>query len=173
MDDEILDVVNGHDEVIGTVNRKDYATFQKAKLGYIRASDMFIMNDKGKLWTPIRTADKTIAPNGYDYGVAGHVGTGESYMSTIIREAEEEVNLDLSPEDIEFVAKLKSNSARYMRCIYLYRTNEAPDYNKDDFVSAEWLTPSEVISNIDSGHTTKSNLRETILVLQQYLENSR
>lgn len=172
MDDEILDIVDGHDEVIGTVNRKDYATFQKAKEGYIRASDMFIMNDKGELWTPIRTANKTIAPNGYDYGVAGHVGTGESYISTVIREAEEEANLHLTQENIEFVGKLKSNSLRYIRCIYLYRTNEEPDYNRDDFVSAEWLTPEEVISNIDAGHTTKSNLRETILVLQQYLQNS-
>lgn len=172
MDDEILDVVNGHDEVIGTVNRKDYETFKKSKQGYIRASDMFIMNDKGELWTPIRTADKTIAPNGYDYGVAGHVASGETYMDTVIREAQEEVNLALTPDDIEFVAKLKSNSLRYIRCIYIYRTNEAPDYNRDDFVSAEWLTPENVISNIDSGHTTKSNLRETILVLQQYLQNS-
>ena len=169
MDDELLDLVDGHDTVIGTINRKDYVTLMQDRLGYIRASELFIVNDEGKIWTPIRTADKTIAPNGYDYSAAGHVESGGDYLETIIRETKEEINLDVSKQQIEFVAKLKSPSIRYIRSIYLLRSNDTPLFNTSDFISAEWLTPAELIQNIDAGHAAKSNLRNTILVLQNYL----
>lgn len=169
VDDEILDVVDGFDRVIGTVNRKDYNQFLRDDSGFIRASELFIVNDEGKLWVPVRTAHKTIAPNGYDYSAAGHVGSGDDYLETIIREMEEEINLKISPEQIEFIAKLKSLSTRYIRCIYLLRTNDAPRYNPDDFVSAAWLTPTELIADIDNGHPAKVSLRDTVVALQVYL----
>lgn len=169
MEDELLDIVNGHDEVIGKVNRKDYKQFLKDNKGFIRASELFILSSRGLLWVPIRTADKTIAPNGYDYSAAGHVGSGSDYIETIVREAKEEINLYITPQDIEFVAKLKSVSTRYIRSIYLLRTDNTPQLNPNDFVSAEWLSPSELIAKIDSGHPAKSNLREAVVTLQAYL----
>lgn len=169
MDDEILDIVNGHDAVIGTMNRKDYKQFLQRGKGFIRASELFIINDQGKIWVPIRTADKKIAPNGYDYGAAGHVESGEDYLETMLRETKEEINLDISPDEIEFVAKLKSVLIKYIRSVYLLRTNETPRLNPDDFISAEWLSPSELIASIDNGHPTKSNLRDTAVTLQTYL----
>jgi len=169
MDDEILDFVDGHDKVIGKVNRKDYKQFIANQSGFIRVSELFIINDEGKVWVPIRTANKTIAPNGYDYSAAGHVESGEGYLGTIIRESKEEINLDITPEDIEFVAKLKSVSIRCIRCIYLLRTNETPEFNPQDFVSAQWLSPSQIISMIDGGHAAKINLRDTLVTLQMYL----
>ncbi len=169
MDDEILDVVNGHDEVISTVNRKDYKQFLQDGTGYIRAAELFIINSQGQLWIPVRTANKTIAPNGYDYSAAGHVGAGENYLETIIRETKEEINMDITPDDIEFVAKLKSVSVRYIRTIYLLRSDKTPHFNPDDFVSAQWLEPADLIAGIDSGHPAKSNLRDTVVTLQTYL----
>ncbi len=169
MDDEILDVVDGHDQVIGTVNRKDYNQFLQDDSGFIRAAELFIINSQGQLWVPVRTAHKTIAPNGYDYSAAGHIESGEDYLETIVRETREEINLDIKPNDIEFVAKLKSLSIKYIRCIYLLRTDKTPEYNPDDFASAEWLTPAELISKIDGGHPAKRNLRDTIIALEAYL----
>jgi isopentenyldiphosphate isomerase len=169
MDDEILDVVNGHDQVIGTVNRKDYKQFLEDGTGFIRAAELFIINDEGKIWVPIRTSDKTIAPNGYDYSAAGHVETGADYLQTIIRETKEEINLDISPDDVEFVAVIKSTSIRYIRGIYLLHSNTTPTFNPADFVSAEWLSPAELMSNIDAGHPAKRNLRNTVQVLEFYL----
>jgi len=169
MDDEILDVVDGYDRVIGTVNRKNYDQFLQNGSGFIRASELFIINDEGKLWVPIRTAEKTIAPNGYDYSAAGHVESGEDYIETIIRETDEEINLKVAPEQLEFVAKLKSVSIKYIRSIYLLRTNDTPMFNPTDFVSAEWLSPEELITSIDKGHPAKSNLRDTVITLQTYL----
>lgn len=169
MDDEILDVVDGFDRVIGTMNRKDYDKWVQTKTGFIRAANMFVMNDEGKLWTPVRTANKTIAPNGYDFGAAGHVESGEDYLGTIIRETEEEINLTITEDDIEFVAKFKYLNTRYICELYLLRTNKTPEFNPDDFVSAEWLTPDELAANIRAGHPTKKDIVSAVDVLQAYI----
>jgi isopentenyldiphosphate isomerase len=172
MDDELLDLVNANDQVIGIVNRKDYASLLRDKLGYIRASELFIVNNEGKIWVPIRTADKTIAPNGYDYSVAGHVESGKDYLDTIIREAQEEINIDISQKDIKLISKITSETIRYIRSIYILRSDESPQFNPNDFVSAEWLTPTELIASIDAGHETKSSLREAVVLLQRHLQGS-
>jgi isopentenyldiphosphate isomerase len=169
MDDKLLDLVNKNDEVIGTVNRKDYKQMLADNIGYIRASDLFIMNSKCKLYIPIRTANKTIAPNGFDYSVGGHVGAGDDYMQTIIREAQEELNLDINEQQIELIGKDVSDDIKYIRSIYLLRSDDTPTFNPNDFVSGGWLTPDEIISKIDAGHPAKINLKETIQLLKNYL----
>ncbi|HJP96857.1 MAG TPA: NUDIX domain-containing protein [Candidatus Saccharimonadales bacterium] len=169
MDNEILDVVDGHDRITGTVNRKDYKQFLQEARGFIRASELFIMNDAGKLWVPVRASNKTIAPNGYDYSAAGHVESGGNYLGAMIREAQEEIGLQLREDQLEFFAKLKTRSIRYICCVYLLRSNQAPVLNPHDFQSAEWLTPAELLERIDGGHPAKSNLREAVLALQAYL----
>jgi isopentenyldiphosphate isomerase len=169
MNDELLDLVDADDTVIGTINRKDYRQLMDKKLGYIRASELFIVNKAGKLWIPTRTAHKTIAPNGYDYSAAGHVESGDTYAGTIIRETKEEINLDLTEKDLEFVAKMRSDDVRYFRSIYLTRSDTTPTFNTNDFVSAKWLLPQELTASIDAGHPAKSSLRESVAVLEAYL----
>jgi len=171
MDDELLDLVDRNDTVIGTINRKDYSRLVAEKLGYIRAADLFIVNAKGEIYTPVRTAHKTIAPNGFDYSAGGHVGSGEDYLQTIIREVEEELNLRITAADLELIAKTISDEIRYIRHVYLVRSDETPTFNPDDFVSAEWLAPAALIQKIDAGHPAKSNLRETVVMLQGYLRS--
>ncbi|MDB5181418.1 MAG: putative hydrolase [Candidatus Saccharibacteria bacterium] len=166
MEDELLDLVNNKDEVIGTILRSSYEKMVAEKLGYIRAVEMFIQNDEGKLWIPTRTAHKKIAPNGLDYSMGGHVSSSESYVESALREIQEELNLDLQEDDLEFIKKFAPTNLPYFRCLYVYHSNEAPAYNPDDYVSAAWLTPQEIIASIDSGTPAKSSLRETVLALQ-------
>jgi isopentenyl-diphosphate delta-isomerase len=173
MDDELLDLVNKNDIVIGTINRKDYKQLLAKDMGYIRASDLFIMNSKGRLYVPVRTAHKTIAPNGHDYSVGGHVGSGDDYLSTIIREAKEELNIDIQKEDTAFITKTVSETIKYIRCVYLMYCDETPAFNPDDFVSAEWLYPDELINKIDEGHPAKSSLKDTVILLQGYLDSHK
>lgn len=167
--DEILDLVDQNDNVIGKIERSNYKKLIEQKLGYIRASELFIISDEGKLWIPMRTSSKTIAPNGYDYSAAGHVESGDNYTDTIIRETKEEINLDITEAELQFITKMKSEGAKYFRSVYLHRSNVTPSFNPADFTSAEWLTPDEVIENIDNGHPAKSSLRETLVLLKDYL----
>ncbi len=172
MTDEILDLVDADDNVIGTINRKDSSRLLEENLGYIRASELFMLNDEGKLWIPVRTATKTIAPNGYDYSAAGHVESGDNYIDTIIRETKEEINLDISADQIELVAKMRSDEVKYFRSICLLRSNITPEYNTDDFVGAEWLTPTKLLVDIENGHPAKGSLHESVVMLQAFLNKS-
>ena len=161
-DDELLDIVNENDEVIGTILRSNYDELVEKKLGYIRAVEMFIQNDEGKLWVPTRTADKKIAPNGLDYSMGGHVESGEEYTESALREIEEELNLTIDPEKLEFVTKFRPGLIPYFRSFYIYRSNETPAYNPNDFVGAEWLSPEEILQKLDGGVPAKTSLRETV-----------
>lgn len=172
MDDELLDLVDRSDRVIGTINRKDYDSFLKDNLGYIRAADMFILNSDGKIFVPTRTADKTIAPNGLDFSVGGHVESGEDYLTTIIREASEELNIIVETEYILLIDKTVFDDIKYIRRLYLYRSDETPIYNPKDFVTGEWMTPAELVEKIDNGHAAKSNLKSSVSLLNEYLQET-
>ncbi|MBP9853096.1 MAG: hypothetical protein QG629_620 [Patescibacteria group bacterium] len=168
--EEILDLVNKNDEVIGTIRRSEIHTLDDLQHGFIRAVDMFIVNDEGKVWVPRRTADKQIAPNGLDFSVGGHVSSGDDYLETCIREAAEEVNLHIRPDELEFVKSYTPNSIQYFRKVYVYRSNDTPDFNPHDFTEAHWLTPDEAIARLDAGELAKSSLRPTLLDLKDYLQ---
>ena len=161
-DDELLDLVNDKDEVIGTLRRSEYDRLVSEKLGYIRAVEMFITNDEGELWIPQRTAHKRIAPNSLDYSMGGHVSSGEDYITAALREIKEELNLDLSTSDLKFIKKFSPTEIPYFRVLYIYHSNVAPRFNPDDFVTAHWLSPWEILEKIRNGTSAKLSLQETV-----------
>lgn len=163
--DELLDLVNDKDVVIGTIWRGQYDQLMNEKLGYIRAIDMYIINSQRQIWVPKRPAHKRIAPNGLDFSAGGHVGSGESYMESALREIAEELNLDLKADDLIPVKKFRDDDVRYFREVYIYKSDKEPSYNPNDFVSAEWLSADALIAKLDSGAVAKTSIRETVLEL--------
>lgn len=167
-DKEILDLVNNKDEVIGTIDRNDYDRMVEQDLGYIRSVELLIRNSEGKYWIPTRTSDKRIAPNGLDYSMGGHVDAGEEYIEAALREIREELNLHLKPEDLIFVTKFEPGAIRYFRVVYLYETDETPQYNPADFVKAEWLSIDEIKQRLANGVPAKRELLMTIQEVEKF-----
>ncbi|RPK66788.1 putative Nudix hydrolase YfcD [Streptomyces sp. ADI96-02] len=87
--DEILDVVDEHDEVIGQAPRGE-ATARRLRhrCVFIEARDA-----SGRVFVHRRTATKLVFPSHYDMFVGGVVGAGESYDEAALREAEEELGV--------------------------------------------------------------------------------
>ena len=160
-EEELLDLVNDQDKVIGTILRGNNP-LQKG--GYIRAAELLILNAKGELWIPRRTMQKRIAPGGLDFSAAGHVGSGDDYEETLHRETEEELNLKLDESKLEFLHKFAPDPALppYFRAVYLYHSNETPQYNPDDFSEAFWIKPDELLRKLKAGEPAKQSLTETI-----------
>lgn len=171
--DELLDLVNETDQIIGTIWRSEYDRLEAEDLGYIRAVEMFIVNDRGELWIPKRTADKRIAPNGLDFSAAGHVSSGESYIEAMLKEAHEELDIKLSEEDIQFIDKIGPDQNHYIRQLYVYYSNETPQFNPSDFVSAEWISPEAAIQLLDSGAPAKSTLGDAVRIVADWLSANR
>jgi isopentenyldiphosphate isomerase len=155
--DELLDLVNDNDEVIGTKLRSEvYAEGLKN----FRVVNAMIVNDKGELWIPRRAAHKKIFPLGLDMSMGGHVESGEGYDETFRRETAEELNLDVTTVPIKLLGKLTphEDGVSAFQQVYEIKLNEAPAYNPDDYISYEWLTPQALLNQLASGEKSKDDL---------------
>jgi isopentenyldiphosphate isomerase len=159
-DDEMLDLVNDDDEVIGQMHRTEV---HGKHLKNYRAINLFIVNSKGEIWIPRRTAHKKLYPLGLDFSCAGHVQSGDTYEETLKKEVMEELNIDIDQVEVRFLGKMTPKdglSAFSMN--YEIRRNEAPQYNPDDFIEYYWLRPEAVIERIENGDLAKSSLAPAI-----------
>lgn len=87
--DELIDLVNENDQVIGIINRLE---FIEKKLKYTRVVLAFIINQEGKLAILRRTADKSCSPLHLSI-VGGGVQSGETYERAAKREIAEEAGI--------------------------------------------------------------------------------
>ncbi|MFG2823032.1 NUDIX hydrolase [Kitasatospora sp. NPDC048365] len=87
--EELLDVVDAEDRVIGTTTRpvayRDGLTH--------RCVFILVRDPKGRIFTHRRSAQKLFAPSAYDCFVGGVVASGETYPQAAVREAEEELGV--------------------------------------------------------------------------------
>ncbi|MER6689835.1 NUDIX hydrolase [Streptomyces minutiscleroticus] len=87
--DEILDIVDAEDRVIGRAPRGEaYAKGLRHRCVFVRVEDA-----EGRLFVHRRTATKLVFPSLYDLFVGGVVGAGETYDDAALREAEEELGV--------------------------------------------------------------------------------
>ena len=94
--DEILDIVDENDEVIGQAPRGEaYARGMRHRCVFIQARDA-----QGRIFVHRRTATKLVFPSQYDMFVGGVVGAGESYDAAALREAEEELGVSGLPRPV-------------------------------------------------------------------------
>lgn len=161
--DEYLDLVNENDEVIGSKLRSEvYAE----KLSNFRVINVFVINSKGELWIPRRTAEKRVFPLCLDMGVGGHVESGETYDQTFRRETQEELNLDIDTVTHRLLGKLTpqgSGVSAFMQ-VYEIKTEDAPMYNSRDFFEYFWLSPQELLTKLEGGEKYKDDLPKLVKI---------
>ena len=135
--DELLDVVDADDKVIGQQFRSEVY-----RLGLLcRVVNVFLENSQGQLWIPRRTTHKRTFPLCLDMSMGGHVESGESYEEALTRELSEELRMDANQVNLELLGYLTpqgSGVSAFMK-VYRIKTNDAPEYNEDDFLEAQWL----------------------------------
>lgn len=159
--EEILDLVDEEDNIIGTATRQHiYAQ----NLRNYRVVHAFIINSHGKLWIPRRSAGKKLYPNGLDYSIAGHVESGETYEEGLHKEAAEEVNLDLNIVPYHEIASFNpyTHNVHCFQKVYEIKSDDVPNYNKDDFSEYDWLSPREIIERFENGETGKEDIPEVV-----------
>ena len=168
--DELLDIVDVQDQVIGTMLRSQ--VYEKKMFKSIRSSWLMIKNQDGKLWIPRRSSRKKVLPNFLDGSVVGHVSSGETYEQTLIRETQEEINLDITNLPYKKLGKLnpnKDNSFCFSMVYELQVHNSfSLNYNKDDFSEFFWLSPKEIFQKIKQGEKVKDTVQ---VVLQKFYED--
>ncbi len=174
-EDEILDLVDIHQKVVGSITHAAVYDYANLHGNYLRAASGFIINSRGELWIPKRTAHKKIAPNGLDYSAGEHAQAGESYIQTIVRGFAEELNIVAAEKDFIYlgIAKPMPGQPPYFSANYLYFSNRVPTYNPDDFVSYEWLQPAELVQKLRTGVPAKSSLQESVELVLAYMREHK
>jgi len=92
MPEEIFDVVNDRDEVIG---RKPRSEIHRLKLRH-RAVHVLVFNSRGELFLQKRSMKKDCFPGAWDSSASGHLDSGETYGACAVRELREEIGLELA-----------------------------------------------------------------------------
>ena len=116
--DEILDVVDDEDRVIGQARRADiYAKNLRHRCTFI-----LVTNSDGNIFVHRRTPTKMAFPSLYDAFVGGVVGAGEAYDDAAHREAEEELGVTgLAPPDFLFKFLFEDGPLSWWCAVYQVR----------------------------------------------------
>ncbi|MFZ2555463.1 MAG: NUDIX domain-containing protein [Minisyncoccia bacterium] len=161
MQDEYLDLVDENDQVIGKKLRSEvYAE----GLSNFRVVNAFLVNSEGKLWILMRGPHKRIFPSCLDMSMGGHVESGEDYDTSFKRELIEELRIDAGKTPWKLLGHLTPNKdhvSAFMN-VYEIKTDEAPQFNTDDFTEYFWLTPKELIEKMGSGTGAKGDLSKLV-----------
>jgi len=138
MKKEILDLVDENDRVVGQASREE---IYRQSLSNYRVVNVLIFNLQGRMWLPRRTRHKSIFPNCFDFSCGEHVVSGEGYQEAALRGLREELNLNLTENDLMLLDKLfpKNGVSSFMQ-IYKVFVEKAPRYNKKDFSSASFIS---------------------------------
>lgn len=106
MKEELLEIINEDDEVIGLESRK--IIHQKGLLH--REIHIWFMTPAREIIFQHRAKDKDTYPDKLDATVGGHVDPGMSYDETALKEGEEETGINLDPVKLMLIKKMREES---------------------------------------------------------------
>jgi len=141
MDEEIFDVVNERDEVIGRKPRNEVH-----RLGLMhRATHVLVFNKRGKVFLQKRSMKKDRQPGLWDSSTSGHVDSGEDYDACAVRELREEIGLRVS-EVPRRLFKLPASAETDQEHVWVYRCEaEGPfQLHPEEIEHGDWFEPKEV-----------------------------
>lgn len=141
MSEEIFDVVNERDEVIGQAPRSEV----HAKKLLHRAVHVLVFNARGQLFLQKRSMTKDTAKGKWDSSSSGHVDSGEDYDPCAVREVWEEISLKLD-QPPERILRIEACVETGQEFVWVYRCeSEGPfTLHPEEIERGDWFTPEEI-----------------------------
>lgn len=141
MAEEIFDVVNEQDEVIGQRPRSEVHRLHLLH----RAVHVLVFNQRGHLFLQKRSMRKDCFPGTWDSSASGHLDQGEAYDACAVREVREEIGLVLeqSPRRILRVEACPQTGHEF---VWVYQAeSEGPFVLQPEEVDrGEWFHPAVI-----------------------------
>jgi isopentenyl-diphosphate delta-isomerase type 1 len=141
MAEEIFDVVNERDEVIGRNTRSEVH-----RLGLRhRAVHVLVFNSKSEIFLQKRSQTKDTFPGAWDSSAAGHLDCGEDYDVCAVREMREELGIE-AQERPRRLFRIEACKATGMEHVWVYRYEcEGPfTLHPEEIERGEWFAPEYV-----------------------------
>ncbi|MBW5483588.1 NUDIX domain-containing protein [Streptomyces bambusae] len=149
--DEVLDVVDREDRVVGQAPRGEvYARGLIHRCVFVQAVDAH-----GRIFVHRRTASKLVFPSAYDMFVGGVVGAGESYDEAALREAEEELGVTGLPRPEPLFAFLyEGEGGAWWSSVYRVRCELPVRPQESEVAWHAFLDPGELRRRVAEGGWT-------------------
>ncbi len=165
MNTELLDVVDENDQAIDCLPRYQ---IHASGLRH-RAVHILVFNPQGDLFLQKRSMKKDLNKGLWDTSAAGHVETGENYLSTALREAEEELGINLK-NNLQCLFKLFPVPALGMEFIQVYQSIHNGPFilNTEEIDEGLWFSTKEISMRVLANDATLTKTFKTIWT--QYLE---
>lgn len=147
MKEDIFDVVDANDEVVGQERR----SVVHAKGLRHRAVHILIFNSRGELFLQKRSMSKDVSPGTWDSSCCGHVDSGETYEPAAVRELDEELGLKMIPAaQLIPLFKIDACAETGHEFVQVYRMeHEGPfQLHPEEIDEGRWLKPDEVDKQI-------------------------
>lgn len=138
-------IVNEKDEVIGIKPRDE-----KMPTDISRVASLIAYNSQNEILFSKRVLTKKVHPGKWDIACAGTVEEGETYMTNIIKEAEEELGLKIVESDLQVVShSYEEAGQKYFVTIFKAKIDK--DISEFIIESKEveeikWISISELVS---------------------------
>jgi len=166
-DQELLAIVNDQDEIIGRDTR---VNIHQKGLPH-RETALLIINSNNEILVQQRTDNLK-----WDSSVGGHLAYNDDYSEAIIREAKEELGINIKKSEIEEIAKIKiqsgshNNNHRFVKFFKL-KKDYAIDkikFNRNEIKSIEFMD-SKKLKEIMNNHPKKMT-HGFFTILEKYLK---
>ena len=141
MNEEIFDVVNERDEVVGRRPRSEVH-----RLGLMhRAAHVLVFNAAGQVFLQKRSLKKDRQPGVWDSSASGHVDAGEDYDACVVRELREEIGLEV-PTVPQRLFKLAASAETDQEHVWVYRCEAEGPFRLDpeEIERGGWFAREEV-----------------------------
>lgn len=171
-DDDLLQEVDEHDNPIGAVSRRE----SKVSGRRHRVVRVIVEDEAGNTLIQKRVATKDMYPNCWDNAAAGHVDVGESYLTAVERELQEEIGIE--GVDLEEVCYYYSEAVSptgqiLNRFTKIYRTivphNTQFTLQPSEVSEVKWVTLDEVRSLVEEGTQISDGLLQAY---EQYYQTT-
>jgi isopentenyl-diphosphate delta-isomerase type 1 len=141
MNEEIFDVVDERDHIVGQERRSEV---HRRNLRH-RAVHVLVFNSKGELFLQKRSMAKDTFPGAWDSSASGHLCSGEDYDPCAVRELQEEIGLSL-PNAPERLFKIEACEETGYEHVWVYRCiSDGPvALNADEVEEGGWFAPETI-----------------------------
>jgi len=166
---EVFDVVNENDEVIGEATRGE--VHQNPKLIH-RVVQIWILNGEDEILLQQRSLTKDKAPGQWDISCAGHVQKGNSAEITAKRELQEELGIKA---DCKLIKKFiyRDSDQTEMTSLYLAIHNGPFKFPKEEIQQVKFFTKRNVLEFIKNDPDVSLASKEEIPMVFKFLEKKQ
>lgn len=141
MSEEIFDVCNERDEVIGQNTR---AEVHRLGLRH-RAVHVLVFNSRGEVFLQKRSMTKDTFPGVWDSSASGHLDAGEDYDPCAVREMREELGIvaNRPPERLFKIGACHETGQEHV-WVYRYECEGPFCLHPEEIECGEWFSPEKV-----------------------------